>query len=250
MNELYQRTQLLVGPERMQRIRDARVILFGVGGVGGWCAEALVRSGIGHLTLVDADVVCPSNLNRQLPATTATLGRPKVDVLRERLLEINPEADITVRQERYSDDNYLSFNLEGYDYILDAIDALSDKASLILRACATPATFFSSMGAALKTDPTKVRVAEFFEVRGCPLGAALRKKLRRAGTLPAKPFLCVYDEEVLSNLGESSSDGSMTYGKASVNGTLAPVVGIFGFTLAGLVLQDLYQKTDSSLRAE
>ena len=250
MNELYQRTQLLVGPERMQRIRDARVILFGVGGVGGWCAEALVRSGIGHLTLVDADVVCPSNLNRQLPATTATLGRPKVDVLRERLLEINPEADITVRQERYSDDNYLSFNLEGYDYILDAIDALSDKASLILRACATPATFFSSMGAALKTDPTKVRVAEFFEVRGCPLGAALRKKLRRAGTLPAKPFLCVYDEEVLPNLGESSSDGSMTYGKASVNGTLAPVVGIFGFTLAGLVLQDIYQKTDSSLRAE
>ena len=250
MNELYQRTQLLVGPERMQRIRDARVILFGVGGVGGWCAEALVRSGIGHLTLVDADVVCPSNLNRQLPATTATLGRPKVDVLRERLLKINPDADITVRQERYSDDNYLSFNLEGYDYILDAIDALSDKASLILRACATPATFFSSMGAALKTDPTKVRVAEFFEVRGCPLGAALRKKLRRAGTLPAKPFLCVYDEEVLSNLGESSSDGSMTYGKASVNGTLAPVVGIFGFTLAGLVLQDLYQKTDSSLRAE
>ena len=226
MNELYQRTQLLVGPERMQRIRDARVILFGVGGVGGWCAEALVRSGIGHLTLVDADVVCPSNLNRQLPATTATLGRPKVDVLRERLLEINPEADITVRQERYSDDNYLSFNLEGYDYILDAIDALSDKASLILRACATPATFFSSMG------------------------AALRKKLRRAGTLPAKPFLCVYDEEVLPNLGESSSDGSMTYGKASVNGTLAPVVGIFGFTLAGLVLQDIYQKTDSSLRSE
>ena len=250
MNELYQRTQLLVGPERMQRIRDARVILFGVGGVGGWCAEALVRSGIGHLTLVDADVVCPSNLNRQLPATTATLGRPKVDVLRERLLKINPDADITVRQERYSDDNYLSFNLEGYDYILDAIDALSDKASLILRACATLATFFSSMGAALKTDPTKVRVAEFFEVRGCPLGAALRKKLRRAGTLPAKPFLCVYDEEVLSNLGESSSDGSMTYGKASVNGTLAPVVGIFGFTLAGLVLQDIYQKTDSSLRSE
>ena len=114
MNELYQRTELLVGPQRMQRIRDTRVILFGVGGVGGWCAEALVRSGIGHLTLVDADVVCPSNLNRQLPATTATLGRPKVDVLRERLLEINPEADITVRQERYSDDNYLSFNLEGY----------------------------------------------------------------------------------------------------------------------------------------
>lgn len=250
MNELYQRTELLVGPERMQRIRDARVILFGVGGVGGWCAEALVRSGIGHLTLVDADVVCPSNLNRQLPATTRTLGQPKVEVLRERLLEINPAADITVRQERYSDDNFLSFNLEDYDYILDAIDALSDKASLILRACATPATFFSSMGAALKTDPTQVRVAEFFEVRGCPLGAALRKKLRRAGTLPAKPFLCVYDEEVLPNLGEAAEDGSMTYGKASVNGTLAPVVGIFGFTLAGLVLQDIYQKTDSSLRAE
>ncbi len=250
MNGLYQRTELLVGPDVMQRIRDARVILFGVGGVGGWCAEALVRSGVGHLTLVDADVVCASNLNRQLPATTATLGQPKVEAMRKRLLAINPSADIVIRQERYSDDRHADFRLEDYDYILDAIDALSDKASLILRACATPATFFSSMGAALKTDPTKVRVAEFLEVRGCPLGAALRKKLRRAGTLPAKPFLCVYDEEVLPNRGAAGEDEAMSYGKTAVNGTLAPVIGIFGFTLAGLVLQDIYQQADSSLCSE
>lgn len=237
------RTELLIGAERMERLRNIRVILFGVGGVGGWCAEALIRSGIGHLTIVDADDIHTTNLNRQLAATTATLGRPKVEVLRERLLEINPQADITARQERYTDENHASFALDSFDYIIDAIDALSDKTSLILRACETRATFFSSMGAALKIDPTKVRVAEFFEVRGCPLGAALRKKLRRAGILPAKPFLCVYDEEVLPNRGiEADADGSLTYEKTAVNGTTAPIVGLFGFTLAGLVLQHATKK--------
>lgn len=241
MKKWSSRTEMLMGPERMERIRNTRVILFGVGGVGGWCAEALVRSGIGHLTLVDADDVHTTNLNRQLMATTATLGQPKVEVLQRRLLEINPEADITTRKERYSDADHAAFHLETYDYIIDAIDSLSDKASLILCACETPATLFSSMGAALKIDPTRIRVAEFWDVNGCPLGAALRKKLRRAGTLPAKKFLCVYDDELLPNLAEPCHDGSMTYTKVSANGTSAPVTGIFGFTLAGLVLQDIYR---------
>ncbi|MBO4635330.1 MAG: tRNA threonylcarbamoyladenosine dehydratase [Bacteroidales bacterium] len=218
----------------MARLNAARVILFGVGGVGSWCAEALVRSGIGHLTIVDPDCVDVTNINRQLPALHSTVGRPKVAVLRERLLDINATCEITALQERYTAG--ADFGLQGYDIIIDAIDSLSEKADLILEASACPGAFFSSMGAACKIDPTRVRVAEFFSVRGCPLGAALRKKMRRAGTLPAKPFLCVYDDEVLPNLGPEQDPGP---GKAVANGTLAPVTGIFGFTLAALVVQEI-----------
>lgn len=230
----FARTERLLGADGLQKLTDARVILLGVGGVGGWCAEALVRSGLGHLTLVDPDRVDVTNINRQLPATTRTVGQPKVEVLKERLLEINPLCDITALQARY--EKGADFGLASYDCIIDAIDSLTDKANLILEASACPGAFFSSMGAACKMDPTKVRVAEFFQVRGCPLGAALRKRLRKNGTLPAKPFLCVYDEEVLPNLGPEQDPGP---GKAIANGTLAPITGIFGFTLAGLVIQHI-----------
>ena len=231
------RTERLVGAEAMDRISRARVLLFGVGGVGSWCAEGLVRSGISHLTIVDSDDVAPSNINRQLMAIVRSVGRPKVEALKERLLEINPEAEITALKETYSDGNHSDFHMDEYDFIIDAIDSLKDKASLILRATATRAKFYSSMGAALKTDPQKVRVAEFWDVRGCPLGSALRKKLRREKTLPSKPFLCVYDEEVLENLGEATEEPD--HGKAVVNGTMAHITAIFGFTLSGLVLQDI-----------
>ncbi len=230
----FSRVERLVGPEGLAKLGKARVILFGVGGVGGWCAESLVRSGIGHLTIVDPDCVDVTNINRQLPATSSTVGHPKVEVLRERLLDINPECEVVALQKRY--EAGVTWGLDGYDIIIDAIDSLKDKAALILEASAAPGAFFSSMGAACKIDPGKVRVAEFFSVRGCPLGAALRKKLRQAKTLPAKPFLCVYDEEVLPNLGPEQDPGP---GKAVANGTLAPITGIFGFTLAGLALQEI-----------
>ena len=230
----FSRVERLVGPDGLAKLGKSRVILFGVGGVGGWCAESLVRSGIGHLTIVDPDCVDESNINRQLPATSSTVGLPKVEVLRERLLDINPNCEVIALQKRY--EAGVTWGLEGYDIIIDAIDSLKDKAALILEASAAPGTFFSSMGAACKIDPTKVRVAEFFSVRGCPLGSALRKKLRQAKTLPAKPFLCVYDEEVLPNLGPEQDPGP---GKAVANGTLAPVTGIFGFTLAALALKEI-----------
>ena len=231
------RTERLVGAEAMDRISKARVLLFGVGGVGSWCAEGLVRSGVERLTIVDSDEVSESNINRQLMATVHTIGRPKVEALKEHLLRINPEADILALQQTYSDENYADFRMDEYDCIIDAIDSLKDKASLILRATATKAKFYSSMGAALKTDPRQVRVAEFWEVRGCPLGAALRKKLRREKTIPSKPFLCVYDEEVLPNAGESTE--APEHGKAVVNGTMAHITAIFGFTLSGLALEDI-----------
>lgn len=238
MNNAFSRVERLVGAEGLEQLARARVILFGVGGVGGWCAEALVRSGIGHLTIVDPDCVDVTNINRQLPATTRTVGLPKVDVLRERLLEINPLCEINARQERYT--LGADFQLAGYDVIIDAIDSLTDKANLILEATACPGAFFSSMGAACKMDPTQVRVAEFFDVRGCPLGAALRKRLRKNGTLPQKKFLCVYDEQVLPNLGPELDPGP---GKAVANGTLAPITGIFGFTLAGLAIEHIVGKS-------
>lgn len=234
----FARTERLLGADGLRKLTNARVILLGVGGVGSWCAEALVRSGLGHLTLVDPDRVDITNINRQLPATTRTVGRPKVEVLKERLLEINPLCEITALQARY--EKGADFGLASYDCIIDAIDSLTDKANLILEASACPGAFFSSMGAACKMDPTKVRVAEFFQVRGCPLGAALRKRLRKNGTLPAKPFLCVYDEEVLPNLGPEQDPSP---GKAIANGTLAPITGIFGFTLAGLVIQHIVGKS-------
>ena len=230
---IFDRTERLVGPEGLERLRSARVVLFGTGGVGSWCAEALVRSGVVHLTLVDPDVVELSNVNRQLMATTRTVGRPKVEVLRERLLEINPLSCIEARQERYRAGS--GFPFQEYDYIIDAIDSLTDKMHLLLEASAAPGVLFSSMGSACKVDPQKVQVAEFFDVRGCPLGAALRKKMRKENTLPAKPFLCVYDQEVLPNRGPALDPGP---GKAVANGSLVHITGIFGFTLAGLVIQD------------
>ena len=182
---IYERTERLVGPEVMQRLQSARVILFGIGGVGSWCAEALVRSGVTNLAIVDADRIGATNVNRQLMATSANIGASKVAEMKARLLSVNPAADIRAIEDVYTDETRERFALETYDYIIDAIDSLKDKASLILRATDTRATFFSSMGAALKLDPTQVRVAEFWEVRGCPLGAALRKDT--ANRTPCQP---------------------------------------------------------------
>ena len=238
--EIFNRAELLLGADVMERLAAVRVILYGVGGVGSWCAEALVRTGVKHLTLVDADCVAPSNINRQRMATVSTVGRPKVDVLKEILLEINPEACIETIHARFNEASAASFGLEKYDYILDAIDALKDKAALILHATATPATFFSSMGAACKIDPTRIRVASFWDVRGCPLGAMLRKKLRKANTLPAKDFLCVYDEDLLPNRGaDTALPEELKFDKSAHNGSLITVTAPFGFTLASLVIQDI-----------
>ena len=163
----FSRTELLIGREAMDRLQCARIILFGVGGVGSWCAESLVRSGIRRLTLVDSDRVSPTNINRQLPATVRTVGQLKVDVLRERFMEINPDAEIEAVASAYNAETSDAFRLETYDYILDAIDSLSEKVHLIRTATGLPrATFFSSMGAALKLDPQRIRVAPFSRVAG------------------------------------------------------------------------------------
>ena len=244
MDSVYSnRTELLLGADVLARLGEVRVALFGVGGVGSWCAEGLVRSGVKHLTLVDADRISPSNVNRQLMATPRTVGQVKVEALRERLLEIAPDAQIVPLQKVFSAATAEEFDLAGYDYILDAIDSLKDKGELILRATRTPAVFFSSMGAALKIDPTQVHVAEFWNVRGCPLGAALRKKFKQNHTWPGHKFRCVYDEQVLPNRGSVAVSETDLFNKAQINGSLAHITAIFGMTLCGLVVEDVYQKT-------
>ena len=223
--DIFQRSELLLGQEAMERIAQKRVIIFGVGGVGSWCAESLVRSGIKHLTIVDSDSVCASNINRQLMATTETVGQVKVDVLRERLLTINPSAEITAIHEFFTAETAERFHLDSYDYIIDAIDSLKDKALLILMACETKATFFASMGAALKLDPTRIKIAEFWKIQGDPLARALRKIYKREGLYPSRKFLCIYSDEPIEPQGEGK-------------GSLVHITAIFGFMLAGLVIQN------------
>lgn len=259
---IFQRTELLLGKDMMSVISGKKVIVFGIGGVGSWCAESLIRSGIYDLTIVDSDRICVTNINRQLHATTSTVGQVKTEALKNRLLDINPDARITSIQKIYNLQTHSLFNLDEYDYIVDAIDSLSNKVNLIRRATRSKATLFSSMGASLKIDPTKIKVAEFWDVIGCPLGSKIRKMMRK-GDLPAKEFLCVYSEEVLEPKGSGSSCGTekclcpksktdegdpeladheWCSKKAVINGTMAHITAIFGFTIAGLVMQDIYNK--------
>lgn len=229
--DIYSRTRLLVGKEGMEKLQSKKVIVFGCGGVGSWCIESLLRSGITDITIVDPDEVCASNVNRQLMATCLSLGQAKVEAMKERLLAINPEARITAIQKKYGEETAGEFDLDSYEYVIDCIDSLKDKIELMVRATASKATLFSSLGAALKTDPCKVRVAPFWKVRGCPLGAMLRKRMHQRNYLPSRNFLCVYDEEVLENK-EDSPEGR-------VNGTFVHITAIFGFTIAGLVIEDI-----------
>lgn len=252
---IFGRLALAAGEKMMDVLAHTRVIVFGVGGVGSWCAEGLVRTGIGSLTMVDCDDVAASNINRQLPATTATVGRPKVDVLRERLLEINPGAGIRAVRELYTPGNAAGFGIEEYDYAIDAIDSLACKADLILR-CTSAATaprraFYASMGAALKMTPSMISTAEFGKVEGCPLARALRTRFRRAGTWPERRFTCVYSPERLVNRMNPGPDvrpeqASSVPHKAVPSGTFAHTTAIFGFTLAGLVTADIYGRTAPS----
>jgi tRNA A37 threonylcarbamoyladenosine dehydratase len=257
---IFRRGELLLGNEVMDRIAQKRVIIFGVGGVGSWCAESLVRSGVRQLTIVDSDRVCITNINRQLMATIQTVGQVKVEVLRDRLLTINPSARITALQKIFTQENADEFELGSYDYVIDAIDSLKDKAALILLTCRTKARLFSSMGAALKLDPTRIRVTEFWKVQGDPLARALRNRFKRDKQLPRRKFLCVYSDEMLTNRGHNATCGTdqcmcpkakmgpgdpslinheWCSSKAQINGSLSHITAIFGFMLAGLVIQDI-----------
>lgn len=231
---IHTRSCSILGNEVMQKLNQRRVIIFGVGGVGSWCAESLVRTGVTHLTIVDSDTVCVTNCNRQLMATNSTLGEPKVEAMRRRLLDINPYADITALSTRYTAESAEQFRLEEYDVVIDCIDSVADKTDLILRASKLyPDTLLlSSMGAALKMDPTKIQVAEFWKVEGDGLARALRNRFKRSKQFPAHKFQCVYSKEMpLPNLVEGDGNGSLVH-----------ITSIFGMTLSGLAIKWLAVK--------
>ncbi len=232
---IFGRAALLLGNEAMERLVRKRVIIFGIGGVGSWCAECLVRTGIGQLTIVDFDCVDVTNVNRQLMATTETVGQVKVEALRQRLLTINPEAEITALQKTFTEETAREFGLDTYDYIIDAIDSLKDKARLIELACQTKARLYSSMGAALKLDPTRIQVAEFWKVKGDPLARALRNRFKKEQRMPKRKFNCVFSDELVRPQGGEGK------------GSLMHITASFGLTLAGLVIQDAINRVESPL---
>jgi tRNA A37 threonylcarbamoyladenosine dehydratase len=235
MEEFFSRSEALLGAEGLDRLRNVRVIIFGVGGVGSWCAEALVRTGLTHLTIVDGDTVQPSNVNRQLPATRETLGRPKVEALRERLLSINPDAEIVavhqyltpaLSQGEGETSESSDFRFEEYDYVIDAIDDVPAKADLIINATrARGVKVFCSMGAALRFDPTAVTTGELMSIKGDALAKAVRARMKKIGLHPYKKVRCVYSTEQAQ--------------RCETRGSLMQVTAVFGCTLASLIIRDL-----------
>ena len=193
---MFKRTIQLIGEDGFRALQNARVILFGVGGVGGWCAETLLRTGIGHLTLVDFDKVDTTNLNRQVVATHDNIGQSKVLEMQKRLLSICPDADVQAIERQYNAETAASFDLAQYDIVVDAIDMVECKALLLYNATSPGCRVYASMGAGRKTDPQKIRTAEFWKVQGCPLARALRTKMKKAGLMPASKIQCVYSEDL------------------------------------------------------
>lgn len=225
----FQRSEAVLGAEAMRALAGTKVAVFGLGGVGGWCAEALARTGVGRMLVVDADRVAPSNVNRQLVATSGTVGECKAEVLKRRLAEVNPQIEVEARCEFYDAKTAASFGIEECDFVVDAIDSLDSKAMLIRHALSAPGvTLFSSMGAARRRDPLRVRKAEFWKVQGDGLARALRSKFRKSGDFPPRKFQCVYSDEPLGDCGK---------------GSLVQVTAVFGFALAGLVVDAVCART-------
>ena len=250
MNDFFSRSEALLGADVMLALESKRVLLVGVGGVGSWCAEALIRTGLRHLTMVDGDVVQDSNINRQLPATRETIGKPKVIALQDRLKQINPDADIKAVYGFYAKDGQTDSEtdlcLDCYDYIIDAIDSVAAKADLIV--CASRvrgAKVYSSMGAALRFDPTKVTTGELMSIQGDALAKAVRARMKRLGLKPSRKIRCVYSEEQAykgtmdkGQWTKEDGQGTKDDGQA-IKGSLMQVTAVFGCTLASMVVEDI-----------
>jgi len=229
VNPLFQRLALLTGAEALEKLARTSVLVVGIGGVGSWCAEALVRSGVGKITIVDFDMVDVSNVNRQLQATSRTVGCVKVEVLQQRLLEINPRCEVTAWRKIFSRENAGEFGIEKTDYVIDAIDSVECKLDLIETVCAIGDThsvkLFSSMGMAKKMDPTRIRTAGIWETEGCPLARLVRQGLRKRGF--TGNFTTVYSDERLEEIDNNAVGSAVT------------VTAAAGMALASLVLRDI-----------
>lgn len=231
-----QRTELLLGTEKMERLRNAHVLIVGVGGVGAYAAEMICRAGVGHMTLVDADTVQPTNINRQLPATHSVLGRPKVEVLAERFRDINPELDLTVLPV-YLKDEAIPELLDSrkFDFIVDAIDTVAPKCYLIYHALQRRIKIVSSMGAGAKSDITQVRFADLWETYHCGLSKAVRKRLQKMGIKRKLPV--VFSTEQADEKAVILVDDEQN--KKSTTGTVSYMPAVFGCYLAEYVIQKI-----------
>ncbi|MCI6432495.1 MAG: tRNA threonylcarbamoyladenosine dehydratase [Oliverpabstia sp.] len=233
----FSRTELLIGKEGMERLSNSRVAVFGVGGVGGYTVEALARSGIGELDLIDNDQVALTNLNRQIIATTKTLGRDKVDVAKERVLEINPDAKVNIYKKFYLPETKEEFDFTKYDYVVDAIDTVSGKIALVEQAKEAGVPIISSMGAGNKLDPTAFRVADIYKTSVCPLAKVMRRELKKRGIRKLK---VVYSEEmpIVPEKNAEMEQAEPTQ-KRQVPGSVAFVPSVVGLIIAGEVIKDL-----------
>lgn len=237
MAEQFQRTEMLLGPEAMDGLAHARVAVFGIGGVGGYVVEALARSGVGALDLVDKDEVALSNLNRQIIALHSTVGRPKAEVAAERVKDINPDCSVTVWQTFFLPETKAQFDFSQYDYVVDAIDTVAGKLSLIESAKAAGVPVISAMGAGNKLDPTGFQVCDLFETSFDGLARVMRKECRKRGINALKVVWS--DEDPLSpDTPEEGNDP----GRRSTPGSIAFVPSVVGLILAGEVVKDLVKK--------
>ena len=248
MEHQFSRTELLMGREGLLRLKTARVAVFGIGGVGGYVAEALARSGVGSLELIDSDTICLSNLNRQIIATLPDLGRYKVDVMKERILSINPDAKVEARRCFFLPETAAEFDFSRYTYVVDAVDTVSAKLQIIMQAKEAGVPVISSMGAGNKLDPARFQVADIYETSVCPLARVMRRELKKRGVKslkvvysteePITPKVPDEDGIVSAGTGESVS-GGITPRKRQTPGSVAFVPSVAGLILAGQVVKDI-----------
>ena len=247
MSDIYARTEMLLGPAAMKRLAASKVAIFGIGGVGSFTVEGLARSGLGQLVLVDHDRISVTNINRQIHATHKTLGLSKVEIMRERVLEINPEARVTVHQLFYRSEQAPDLVNPDLDYIVDAVDSIGAKIDLIMQARRMNIPIISCMGAGNKLDPTRFEVADLYETSVCPLARVMRRELRKRGVDQLKVVYsteppvhksagnCQADRPGDIDLDMNSGDGF----KRIIPGSIAFVTAVAGLILAGEVVKDL-----------
>lgn len=228
MNEMFLRSSLLLGEENTERLKHSKVALFGVGGVGSFCLEALVRTGVGEIHIFDSDCVEITNLNRQIIATNGTLGKPKVEVAKQRAESINPEVKIVPFEVYYSPKNSAEFDLSQYDYVIDAIDSVTSKIELILNCQSLGVPIISSMGTGNKLDPLGFKIADIYKTEGCPLARVMRYELKKRGV---KKLKTLYSPE------KPHKNNTDTIGSAVF------VTGTAGLIIAGEVIKDLLDKS-------
>ena len=233
--EAFSRIEMLLGDAAIERLQTSRVAVFGVGGVGGFAAEALVRSGVGAMDIFDNDTVSVSNLNRQIIALHSTVGQPKVEVMKNRLLDINPQLEIHAHQMFYVPENADSVDLSRYDYVIDAVDTVAAKIELAVRAEKANVPCISAMGAGNKLDPTKIQITDIYKTEACPLARVMRHELRKRGVKHLK--VAYSTEPALTPLTQPSGET-----RRATPGSTAFVPSVMGLIIAGQVIRDLTGK--------